>query len=241
MKTQLLLLLGVLINNPVIVMAQDISGTELLEKSIQYHDPEEEWAKLRMTYMFSESRPDGSIRKTKVKINNKRNRFQLFQQRDSIHIYREIGKGNCTQKLNGSDTFSKELAEKYHLNCDYTKMIHGYYIYLWGLPSKLKDTGTIVHEKVETEDFQGMQAFKLKVTYADAVGKDTWYFYFDITSYALIGYRFYHDESKNDGEYIMLEDEVVFKGLRIPKTRKWYYNKDDKYLGTDVLDYAMGW
>jgi len=51
----------------------------------------------------------------------------------------------------------------------------------------------------------------------------------------LIGYRFYHEEAKNDGEYITLEGEESVQGIKIPKNRHWYYNKDDKFLGADFL------
>ena len=63
----------------------------------------------------------------------------------------------------------------------------------------------------------------------------TWYFYFDQLTSALLGYRFFHDQSKNDGEYITLRDVAVLGELRLPKTRSWYTNEDDKYLGTDTL------
>jgi hypothetical protein len=39
----------------------------------------------------------------------------------------------------------------------------------------------------------------------------------------------------NDGEYIILENELMIGGIKMPKDRAWYYNKDDKYLGTDYL------
>jgi hypothetical protein len=39
----------------------------------------------------------------------------------------------------------------------------------------------------------------------------------------------------DSGEYIILSDEVITKGIKMPKIRAWYYNKDDKYLGTDIL------
>jgi hypothetical protein len=41
---------------------------------------------------------------------------------------------------------------------------------------------------------------------------------------------------KDTGEYIILKDEVVIDGIKMPKTRAWFYNKDDKYLGTDTLE-----
>jgi len=51
----------------------------------------------------------------------------------------------------------------------------------------------------------------------------------------LRGYRFYHDESVNDGEYITIEGEELIEEIRYPKTRKWYVNKNDEYLGADEL------
>jgi len=57
------------------------------------------------------------------------------------------------------------------------------------------------------------------------------------TSYALVGYRFYHSESDNDGEYIPFEGEIVDEatGLRLPSTRTWYYNNGDGHLATDQI------
>lgn len=42
-------------------------------------------------------------------------------------------------------------------------------------------------------------------------------------------------EGKNTGEYIILTEEAVINNMKLPKNRAWYYNKDDKYLGTDFL------
>jgi hypothetical protein len=49
-------------------------------------------------------------------------------------------------------------------------------------------------------------------------------------------YQFFHDESKNDGEYILLSEEEIIEDIKIPKIRKWYYIKEDGYLGTDVIN-----
>jgi hypothetical protein len=110
-----------------------------------------------------------------------------------------------------------------------------YYGYLYGLPMKLKDKGTQIEDKIKRVKFQGKEYLSIKVTYEAKVGKDTWYFYFNPATYALEGYRFYHDESKNDGEYITLEGLETVQGIKIPKTRAWYVNKDDKFLGKDIL------
>jgi len=52
----------------------------------------------------------------------------------------------------------------------------------------------------------------------------------------MVGYRFYHDESANDGEDILLEQEIESDDVRLPQIRKWYTHKEDKYLGQDKLE-----
>jgi hypothetical protein len=48
-------------------------------------------------------------------------------------------------------------------------------------------------------------------------------------------YQFYHNVAENDGEYIVLSEEEVYSGIRIPKIRTWYVNKDRSLLATDKL------
>ena len=100
---------------------------------------------------------------------------------------------------------------------------------------KLKDEGTIIHQKVEKRKFKGKDYLVLKVTYAKEVGKDTWYFYFNPKSYAMEVYQFFKDESKNDGEYILLSGLETINEIKMPNIRAWYYNKDNVYLATDIL------
>ena len=48
-------------------------------------------------------------------------------------------------------------------------------------------------------------------------------------------YQFYKDETKMDGEYIILSELETINGIKMPKKRAWYYNKNQQYLGTDIL------
>ena len=100
---------------------------------------------------------------------------------------------------------------------------------------KLKDAGTIIHEKVVLKKFKGKDYLVLKASYEKEVGEDTWYFYFDSTTYAMEVYQFYHEEEKNDGEFILLSGLDTVNGIKMPKNRAWYFNKGEKYLGTDFL------
>ena len=100
---------------------------------------------------------------------------------------------------------------------------------------KLNDEGTIIDPNVTQKTFKGKDYLVLKATYPKEVGKDTWYFYFNPKTYAMEVYQFFKDETKNDGEYILLTDLETINGIKIPKNRAWYYNKNDTYLATDIL------
>jgi hypothetical protein len=99
---------------------------------------------------------------------------------------------------------------------------------------KLRDPGTRL-DRVSATTFEERAVYDLRVTYEEEVGGDIWYFYFDRDTYALVGYRFHHDEAKNDGEVIHLDGEVAAEGMRLPKARTWYTHEANELLGTDTL------
>ena len=216
--------------------AQNISGTELLEKSIQFHDPEHQWNSLQAHFTVTMKTPKGADRVSKISLDHKQAIFDLAVTKEADTYSYHITKDSCAIQLNGNAAISDEDAKEFRLSCERGAMYKDYYSYLYGLPMKLKDPGTNIDETVTLATFKGKEYLRLKVTYDQEVGKDTWYFYFDPKTYAMEVYQFYHDESKNDGEYILLSDLETVSSLKLPKVRAWYYNKDDKYLGTDILN-----
>ncbi|MEL6988498.1 MAG: DUF6503 family protein [Bacteroidota bacterium] len=214
---------------------KEMSGEDLLNRSIAFHDPKGKWECSKIKLSLKQTTPNKEPRLTECKLDNKRNYFWQQDSRGDKTTTRSFTKGTCQHWLNGNKDFSEEAKKENRLDCKWTQFWHNYQSYLYGLPMKLKDPGTIVHNKVEAVEFYGQNVLKLKVTYEPEVGKDTWYFYFDPTNFALVSYQFFHDESKNDGEYILLDGLTKGKGMQLPKSRKWYYNKDGKFLGEDVL------
>jgi len=217
--------------------AQLLTGSELMDKAIEYHDPNGNWQTFNGQFMVTMETPNKNDRNTDIVIDLPNEYFYSKAVRDSIAIEFSLDKEECEVLINGNSSFSEEIAKKHRLSCERAKMYKDYYTYLYGLPMKLKDPGTIIHEQVELKNAFGKNYLVLKATYAEEVGEDIWYFYFDPNSYAMEVYQFYHDESKNDGEYILLSEEEIIHGIKMPKIRAWYMNKDDKYLGTDILNF----
>ncbi|MBV1922737.1 MAG: hypothetical protein KUG68_01780 [Flavobacteriaceae bacterium] len=228
------IILFLLITNA-FVFGQNLTGEELLAKAIAYHDPQNNWDTFNAAFNVEMESPKSSKRTTEIKINLPEEYFYSKAIKDTLTTEFTLDKGSCSIVFCGTKDFSEAQVKEYGLNCERASMYKNYYTYLYGLPMKLKDAGTIIHENVERKSFKGKEYLVLKVTYDKTVGGDIWYFYFNPKTFAMEVYQFFHDESKNDGEYILLSEEEIIQGIKMPKIRKWYYNTDDGYLGTDTL------
>ena len=195
-------------------IAQLQTAEEILNKSIQYHDPKNQWNTFNHSMDFVSERPNGPDRKSTVLINNTKGQFKLMEENNDMEIVME----SCVTIPPGK-------------TCDQVKRTRNYYLYLWGLPMKLKDQGTNLDPKVTEEVFEGKDCYVLRVPYE----KDVWFFYIDKSSYEMTAYMFYQDEATKKGELIYLDDEEKIDNMRIPKKRKWLTTPDQKVLGTDVL------
>jgi hypothetical protein len=218
----------------IISFSQDITGDELLEKSIQFHDPNGNWKTFEGSLFVTMETPKATARKSSIRINLPEEYFFLKAIRDTITTTYTVRKGDCTMAINGDENPSAAVKKQYGLSCEHAKMYKNYYTYLYGLPMKLKDEGTLIYQKVEKKTFKGKAYLVLKVTYSKEVGIDTWYFYFDPITYAMEVYQFFK-ETKDSGEYILLSGLENINEVKIPKVRAWYYNKNNAYLGTDIL------
>jgi len=216
------------------------TSINVLDNSITYHDPEGRWPRFNSQFQLVMTTPDKPSRTSDITINLPNNSFNISYLMEGNTLRYSLNQGECHVYLNDQTTIPDSLAHKYALNCDRAKLWRDYYTYLYGLPMKLKDPGTHLDPIVEKVSFHGKTCWRIKVTYDENIGKDVWFFYLNLNTFALEAYQFYKGdpllEGKDTGEYILLSDEVLVDGIRMPKNRKWYYNKDNTYLGQDVLN-----
>ena len=215
--------------------AQELTGKQLLEKAIQFHDPNGKWETFKGRLFVTMETPKSPKRQSEIQIDLPNQYFSVKAKSGENTSEYIVDKDSIQIFFNGDSNLSEETLKKNRLSKERAKMYKNYYTYLYGLPMKLKDEGTIIQDKVEKKTFKGKQYLVLKATYKKEVGKDIWYFYFNPKTYAMEVYQFFHDVSKNDGEYILLTEEEIINGIKMPKTRAWYTNKEQKLLGTDIL------
>lgn len=214
----------------------EIPADSLLARSIRYHDPEGNWPSSSLRLMIAESRPGGSIRHSRLTLYPTSNDFDLQQTRGKDRIQIRYLNGTYSFGHQGRTEIDKRDAERLNLTPERTNFMRDYYTYLYGLPMKLRDPGTLVDPIVHKVWFQDQEVLELKVRYAPEAGKDIWSFYMDPETYALKGYSFYHKkDGPGQGEYIILKEEALVDKMRLPAERHWYYTHNNLYLGTDEI------
>ena len=217
-------------------------ASKLLECSIAFHDPNAMWQKGAFKLVDVSSQPDGTIgRRTILRINNATGRFGIETHVDG-HVVTTTVTGDKVEevRLDGLANYTEEEAKRFQLAPEQLLSRRNFFLYLLGLPMKLQDAGTRLDPRVNEVTFSGQTAYELRVTYDVAVGSDTWYFYLDPKTCALIGHRFHHDEAADDGEYTVFSGQIAGEGLRLPRVRKWYRNRDKQWFITHTIESIAG-
>ncbi len=218
-----------------VVESQQLTAQEIIDKSIEYHDPNYSWPTFQGEFEVLMRMPDRPERLSHIDINLPKERFILTSMVDTVSQQYLVTPEKVIYRNNG-----ELVANPDQNRIDRGYFMRDYYTYLYGLPMKLKDQGTMVHEEVEEVTQWGSEYLKIKVTYDPAVGSDVWFFYFDPKNYKLKAYQFYKtiEDGTIDpqsGEYILLSREEIIDDIRIPAYRHWYCNKDTSFLALDMM------
>lgn len=214
----------------------EISPDTLLARSISYHDPEGRWLRSSHMINLSESRADGTERHTRITLYPSSDEFDLYQIKGTNKIHMRHLDGKYEFAHQGRTEVSDSVRKALRLTEERTDLLRDYYTYLFGLPMKLRDPGTLLQPTVHRVWYDDRELLELEVNYSPETGDDIWFFLFDPETYALSGYRFYHaDDGPDTGEYILLEDEADIHKMKIPKRRHWYLTAEKLYLGTDTI------
>ncbi|MEM1357748.1 MAG: DUF6503 family protein, partial [Bacteroidota bacterium] len=214
----------------------ELSADSVLTRSIRYHDPDSNWGTKAHMLQLGESRPNASTRYTQISIYPTAEAFDFKQIREGDNVQLRLMNGAYSFSHLGRTNIPDSTRLRLRLTEERTRLLRDYYTYLWGLPMKLKDPGTLLQPTVHKVWFADKELLELEVQYAPDTGGDIWFFYFDPQTFALNGYAFYHKEDgPGTGEYILLEGEALVDNMLLPAVRHWYYTEDNLYLGTDKI------
>ncbi len=211
------------------------SAQELIARSIAYHDPEGYWNDGVFRLRLQSTRPGAGPAHTTIVIDNAGGRFLYERDLAGHRIEAAVTGEECWTRLDGSAQPTPEQVRRFGLSCAQMRRTRDYHLYLYGLPMKLRDAGTRIDPTVRTARVGGRDLWQVRVTYDPEVGGDSWTFFFDPASAALVGGRFSRGRAEGDGESIVFAGLVQGGGLRLPAVRTWYRTGDDALLGTDTI------
>jgi len=122
-------------------------------------------------------------------------------------------------------------------DCERAEMYNNYFRYLLGMPMKLRDPGTVIHEDITNEEYNDREYKVVKVTYRPEVGSDTWKFYFNPENASLDLIEFSKDGTFQNGETIELNEKKRFQGMLLPGQLKWFILPDRIFLAEENIKY----
>ncbi|MEM9721306.1 MAG: DUF6503 family protein [Bacteroidota bacterium] len=213
-----------------------LKGPELLARSIQYHDPENQWERFKGTVYLQGKLPMGKSTYSVLAFNNEYEFYKSTRRIEGKMVTGGVSKGGCFANIDGNQNLDLPAVEYFHLTCEEILNLRNYHVHMVGLPMKLKEAGITVGEEVHLVTFQGVPSLEMRVQYETDQHAGTWLYYFHPRTYALKGYRFasVKRDQKSSGEYVVLEKELEIDGVRIPKVRRWFTDSHIA-LGTDEL------
>ena len=214
----------------------DSPAAQLVERSIAFHDPEGIWGSRAIDMAWFGTGSDGAERvSVELRFGVDERDFSLSGRYAGSRIEYEVSGEAWAATVDGESAPDEATLARMRLDREDGVFWRSYYGFLAGLPMKIGDPGARLDPEVAETTFEGRDVHAVRVTYDPEVGGDTWYFYFDPDTAELVGCRFYHDESANDGEYITFEGVAEGDGLRLPRYREWYTNAGDLFLGSDEI------
>ena len=214
----------------------DSPAAQLVERSIAFHDPEGIWGSRAIDMAWFGTGSDGAERvSVELRFGADERDFSLSGRYAGSSIEYEVSGEVWAATVDGESSPDEETLARMRLDREDGVFWRSYYGFLAALPMKIRDPGARLDPEVAETTFEGRDVHAVRVTYDPEVGGDTWYFYFDADTAELVGCRFYHDESANDGEYITFEGLAEGDGLRLPRYREWYTNAGDRFLGSDEI------
>ena len=128
----------------------------LLKKSIDYHDPEENWQQFKSRLYLIHTDTIGKEAPFEIEIDNNTGYFSHISHQDDKEIIKGISPdGTAFFLIDGRQEISDEERKKYKLTPKSAEGTRNFYLHLYGLPMKLTDAGTLVSDSIYKENFHG--------------------------------------------------------------------------------------
>ncbi|MCO6475229.1 MAG: hypothetical protein J5I94_01340 [Phaeodactylibacter sp.] len=210
-----------------------LSAGEVLQRSMQFHDPQGRWPSAALHFIIAEPRVENPGRLSEVFLNNPGNTFSIKRQYENVSVVRGILQDSCyslvdSVLVNPQDTATIRL---HRLECERTQGYRAFYKLLNGMPMSLHVPEVQLLPEVAEDSIGGRTALRIAARFNNPIIGEEWFIYFAPDNYQLLGYGY---AAEGAGEILRLDGMVEVSGMKLPRMRHWYNRIDGAYLGSDI-------
>lgn len=214
---------------------KELDPVQILQKSIDYHDPNGHWANTSFHVHIQEPRISNPGRYSILKLNRSFNSFELIRNREehvSHHIIDSLG--NSSVLLDGEKNFDSLLIGKYRLDPQRNAGYKKFYELLYGLPMSLKDFQKNIVRATETI-FNDKDSYKIEMELNESIISNHWNIYISRLNKEIIGVEIIFKDEPEKGERLYFDGKFMINDMSIPRIRHWHELHNDNYLGSDLI------
>lgn len=214
---------------------KEFSGKEVLSKSIQKHDPNNEWNSTEFTLRIQEPRLQNPERFSLVYINNSNYAFKLMRNRgEKVASYGINAEGITTVLLDNQTVEDSLSISKYMLQPRRVKSYQGFYQMLLGVPMSLNENTIAKFNSISKTNFNEKDAYMVQIKLKEPMFSDVWNLFISEDDFTLLGIEMIFPEDPTKGERLYFEKAIQIGDISIPRIRHWY-ELNDTYSGSDVI------
>ncbi|MFT7665220.1 MAG: hypothetical protein ACI87A_003456, partial [Planctomycetota bacterium] len=212
-----------------------VGSEQVLNRSIAFHDPDGLWNDVAIPLQWVGRKADGTISMDLTVALGPHGAFQLSGQYGGAHFEYAVVDDQATVSLDGQTELSEEKRKSFALDREDGLFWRNYFGFLGGLPMCLRDPDVQLEMVPFLTELEERTVLAVRTSFDAEIGTDLWTFYFDQSTFELVGCRFDRADSERDGETLVFEGLCEVGGMQLPKLRGWSMNSDGKILGTDEL------
>lgn len=194
------------------------NAIELVNKSVAFHDPNNQWNNLDVLFEFKSSFSWNDSIPEQLLLGIDVPNYSLDYLNTDRKLHYIFTQDSCSTLL-GSPSCSDFI------------WAYNFYIYMWGLPMKLNDPNTKIKQDFTMESINNKEAYAIEVNYEN----EDWRFFFDQNTYQLLGFTFIKKDGSNHGEKVIVSDLFEYNGIKFPKIRTFYKLDNNKYIGENEV------
>ena len=208
-----------------------MSSNDVIDASIRYHDPNMRWSSLNDEFLVISERDS-----TRLILANNESRVEWDEKlKDGRIITGGYVGDSCYVKLDGKSIEPKGEIENFLLDCPQIIGRSNYWLYMFGLPMKLKDRQAEIDPSSVLVDFLGKKYWRVKVGYEGSAEGERWQFYFAPDTYRFAIAQYFHPALGEDSEYIIYDTPIDLHGMVLPAKHSWYMLNEKEFIGSEQL------